>query len=75
LDDLGILAVQTAFLVLFHPGDLFFQAKKKGLPHNLGVGRMNAYRFLARLSLSASPVGARESAKVASSSIACRPLT
>ena len=35
----------------------------------------NTYLFLARLSLSASPVGANESASVASSSTAWRPRT
>ena len=77
LNNFSILSVQPSLLVFLHPSNFFlksgFYFKKVNI--NVPLNGRQKYLFLARLSLSASPVGANESASVASSSRAWRPRT
>lgn len=80
LDDLRILPMQTSFLVFLHPRNLFLEpttsrAGENFLRRKRKKGSKVLHLFLARLSLSASPVGAKASAVVISSSMACRLFT
>ena len=61
------------FIRAISSSSLGFVFKKVNI--NVPLNRKRKYLFLARLSLSASPVGANESASVASSSRAWRPRT
>jgi hypothetical protein len=75
LHDFCILSVQPSLLVFLHPSNFFLKSGLKKDKHQCSLEWKRKYLFLARLSLSASPVGANESARVASSSRAWRPRT